>query len=52
MNEVKHVEVAALWSAGFSMYLYIYNSNLLSLLSQSDILYLSFKGLLQTFCLK
>ncbi len=33
------------------MYLYIQNSNLFSLLSQFDVLHLSFKGLLQTFCL-
>ncbi len=38
------VEVAALWSVGFSMYLYIHNFNLFSLLVQLDILYLSFKG--------
>ncbi len=33
------------------MHPYIHNSNLFSLLSQFDMLYLSFKGLLQTFCL-
>ncbi len=45
------VEAAALWSVGFSMYLYIYNSNLFSLLSHFDFLYLSLKGLLQPLCL-
>ncbi len=33
------------------MYLCIGKSNLFSLLSQSDFLYFSFKGLLRTFCL-
>ncbi len=33
------------------MYLYIHNSNLFSLLSHFDFLFISFKGLLQTFCL-
>ncbi len=33
------------------MYLHILNSNLFSLLYHFDFLYLSFKGLLQTFCL-
>ncbi len=45
------VEAAALWSAGFIVCLCIYNSNLFSLLSHFDFLYLSFKGFLQTFCL-
>ncbi len=45
------VEAAALWFVGFSMYLYIHNSNLFSLLNQFDFLYLLFQGLLQTFCL-
>ncbi len=38
------VEATALWFVGFSIYLF-------SLVSQFDILYLSFKGLLQTVCL-
>ncbi len=33
------------------MYLYIHDSNLFSLPSQSDILFISFKDFLQTFCL-
>ncbi len=33
------------------MYIYIHNSHLLSQLSQSDILYISFKFILQSFCL-
>ncbi len=33
------------------MYLNIHNSNLFSLLSHFDFLYLSLKGLLQTLCL-
>ncbi len=52
MNEVKHKSKRLpLWSVDIGMYLYIHNSNLFSLLSQFVILYLSFKGLLQTFCL-
>ncbi len=35
----------------FNMYLSIHNSDLFSLLSLFDFLYLSFKGSLQTFCL-
>ncbi len=44
------VEAVTLWFVGYSMCLYIHNSNLFSLLSQFDILYASFKGILQTFC--
>ncbi len=49
-NETQ-VEAAALWSLGFSTYLYVHNSNLFTLLRQFDILII-FKYILQTFCLK
>ncbi len=45
------VEATALWSVCLGMYLHIYDFSLFSLLSESDILYSSFKGILQTFCL-